>query len=288
MNPDCSILSYQFDAAVIHCPGREQAIAPVGARWVEIHTASGQYPALTWLPSPDWAERHVEIAKCHAVDLRLPDDTCVLLLTQTCPLANVAATDFVPRKACVHDGCVDAVRALIAGIDHPALRRFVEDAFLLREAFLWYWTSPASLRHHHAYNGGLVMHSVDVANRANLALADQPHQRDFAVAYALLHDFGKLWAYEDGHLSGEASQLGHEQIGFDRLMPAIWRLRESWPDGGLVMQRLLSGDWKRGNGSPALAVGSLVRSLDQYSAESDLRVSGASSRKDVVVFDAQD
>ena len=95
-------------------------------------------------------------------------------------------------------------------------------------------------------------------------------QRDFAIAFGLLHDYGKVWAYEGGQLTEIANRLGHEQIGYEKLLPGLLRLREAWPDGGLVMQSLLSGQWKRDGKAPIQAVGNVVRALDQFSAESDM------------------
>jgi 3'-5' exoribonuclease len=53
--------------------------------------------------------------------------------------------------------------------------------------------NPAGMRMHHAYIGGLLQHSVDVAGIA-IALAEQIGNvdKDLVVAGALLHDIGKL------------------------------------------------------------------------------------------------
>lgn len=152
-------------------------------------------------------------------------------------------------------------------IDNSYLSRFLKSAFSVRDAFLWFWTCPASIAHHHAEPGGLVRHTLEVATRAAQAMRGNPVQRDFAIAYALLHDYGKLWSYDDGHLTEIARKLGHELIGYEKLFPYILRLRDEWPEGGLVMQSLLSGEWKRNGTKPIQAVGNVVRSLDQFSAE---------------------
>ena len=62
--------------------------------------------------------------------------------------------------------------------------------------------NPAGMRLHHAYIGGLLQHSVDVAVLA-IAMAESIGgvDKDLIVAGALLHDVGKLreisapWAF---------------------------------------------------------------------------------------------
>ena len=86
-----------------------------------------------------------------------------------------------------------------------------------------------------------------------------------------MHDFGKLWSHDSGHLTRAAQHLGHEHLGFEKLMPLILQLRERWDEGGYIMQSLLSGNWKCDGQAPIVAVGNVVRSLDQFSAEGDQR-----------------
>jgi hypothetical protein len=93
--------------------------------------------------------------------------------------------------------------------------------------------------------------------------------RDLGIVLALLHDVGKLWCYES--LYSHLEPLGHELVGLAKLHGPIERLAEEWPDGAVALRALLSGQWKRQGGKPLLAIGSLVRALDQTSAEADMR-----------------
>ena len=75
---------------------------------------------------------------------------------------------------------------------NPGLRALLETIFSgnLYNKFIM---NPAGMRMHHAYIGGLLQHSVDVAGIA-IALAEQIGNvdKDLVVAGALLHDIGKL------------------------------------------------------------------------------------------------
>ena len=80
----------------------------------------------------------------------------------------------------------------IKAVRTPGLRMLLETIFSgnTYEAFV---SNPAGTRLHHAYIGGLLQHSVDVADLA-VALAGQIEgvDKDLIIAGALLHDLGKI------------------------------------------------------------------------------------------------
>ena len=80
----------------------------------------------------------------------------------------------------------------IKAVRTPGLRVLLETIFSgnTYEAFVY---NPAGTRLHHAYIGGLLQHSVDVADLA-MALAGQIEgvDKDLIIAGALLHDLGKI------------------------------------------------------------------------------------------------
>ena len=83
-------------------------------------------------------------------------------------------------------------KAQIVGIVDEGLRSLVEEVFS-GEAYKQFLINPAGMRLHHAYVGGLLHHSVSVAELA-CAMAGKigGMDRDMVLAGALLHDVGKL------------------------------------------------------------------------------------------------
>ncbi len=83
-------------------------------------------------------------------------------------------------------------KALLDAIVDPPVKKLLEEIF---QGVLYqsYKTNPAGMRLHHAYIGGLLEHSVDVAELA-LAMADKigNTDKDLVIAGALMHDLGKL------------------------------------------------------------------------------------------------
>ena len=100
---------------------------------------------------------------------------------------------------------------LVAQISRPPLRELLGEIF---SGSRWeqFIRNPAAKRFHHAYIGGLLEHSVDVAEMALAIAATLPAvDRDMIIAGALLHDIGKTeeisadigFSYtENGHMVG--------------------------------------------------------------------------------------
>ena len=100
---------------------------------------------------------------------------------------------------------------LVAQISRPPVRELLGEIF---SGSRWeqFIRNPAAKRFHHAYIGGLLEHSVDVAEMALAVAATAPGvDRDMVIAGALLHDIGKTeeisadigFSYtEAGHLVG--------------------------------------------------------------------------------------
>ncbi|PLV59499.1 phosphohydrolase [Thermotoga sp. KOL6] len=99
--------------------------------------------------------------------------------------------------------------------DYKKLLRafFVED----REFSEKFFRSPAGMRVHHAYIGGLLEHSVTVAEMCKEISKYYPLNRDLLITGALLHDIGKVEEYvvtESGiEVSTEGELKGHIAIG---------------------------------------------------------------------------
>jgi len=125
---------------------------------------------------------------------------------------------FVPSSSRDHRDLVSELRALIAGL-RPPYRAVVTAALEPEMERLARW--PAAVEAHHAWVGGLLEHTLEVARLA-LAIAQTvpgPDQ-DLVVAGALLHDVGKLDTYRVGS-SFEATDggrlFGHVLTGFHRV-----------------------------------------------------------------------
>jgi len=254
-----------------HCHELAAAVDTVAAEAgaparVRIFHANGPTDAWSWIAPP--TAPPTRIAKCRVTILPLDvGDQSTQLAMRFDPDDALDAFELIPDGFGHSEGIVFRTRDLADAIQTPPLRHFLSDVFSIPHVFHWFWTSPASQHHHHAYRGGLADHSVEVAENVLNAPSLAAMERELGVVFALIHDLGKLWCYEETgrHLLA----MGHELVALDRLHEPLEALAREWPDGAVALRALLAGVWKQ-RGKPILAVGKLVQAYDQASAERDL------------------
>jgi 3'-5' exoribonuclease len=148
------------------------------------------------------------------------------------------------------------LRELLGTIQNPHLRHLLNA--VLADAWPGYRDAPAAKRYHQAYRHGLLEHSLTVAQAVGAISATFPGiDRDIAVTGALLHDIGKLDAYElqagsismsdDGRLHGEIP------LGYYRVRRTIERLDGFPPQlAQAVLHIILSHHGSLAHGSPVV------------------------------------
>jgi len=112
------------------------------------------------------------------------------------------------------------------------LRSYFDDEFFMNTFKVW----PAAVKHHHAYRGGLIEHTVAVL-RICLTLGETYNtvNNDMLIAGALLHDIGKVKSYNydinQGGISVSDSgiMMGHLVIGSEDVGERICRMQNSCP-----------------------------------------------------------
>ena len=171
-------------------------------------------------------------------DNLLPEDDITNLL----PKGNFNEQEYITR-----------LQNLIKTVRNPGLRALLETIFSgnLYDKFIM---NPAGMRMHHAYIGGLLQHSVDVAGIA-IALAEQIGNvdKDLIVAGALLHDIGKLREISSQigfPYTNEGRLLGHIAMSIIIVQEAAAKLK--FPSARLeqLQHILLSHHGDNEKGSP--------------------------------------
>jgi len=151
------------------------------------------------------------------------------------------------------------LRELIATVQSPYLRLLLAAIFAPGSAT---WTSyreaPAAKHYHQAYAHGLLEHSLTVAQAVGAISAVFPRlDRDVAVTGALLHDLGKLEAYEMSSSGIEMSDRGrlHGEIalGYFRIRSEIERI-DGFPEevSQALLHIILSHHGSLEHGSPVV------------------------------------
>jgi len=82
--------------------------------------------------------------------------------------------------------------SLVSSMDSNALKNFIAEVLMPSDVCLSYIQAPASLNHHHNFPGGLISHSLEVAQIVATMPWKDNISRDLAITSALFHDIGKI------------------------------------------------------------------------------------------------
>ena len=146
---------------------------------------------------------------------------------------------------------------LIRAVRSPVIKSLLDNIFT-GNVYDKFVVNPAGTSMHHAYLGGLLQHSVDVASLA-VAMAEQIGNvdKDIIIAGALLHDIGKLreispqmgFPYTD-----EGRLMGHIAMSAMMLQEAASRLKIPAARIEQLQHVLLSHHGDNEKGSPVACV----------------------------------
>jgi len=225
---------------------------------------TGAMDAVFWKPTPD----HLHDAP-HLQFVFVSGDVCLYgqkKQVKINALRSVAAPEdtaaFVPCSPFPLPDLLRRFAAHRATVSDRALRGLLIAVF--EDARMWnrFITFPAAKANHHAFQHGLLQHTVEVADfasamvlarRAGACDAATTPSLDLVIAGALLHDIGKTRELENTGYGYEYSRpgklLGHISIGVQIVLARMGRdlspvLRDS------LLHILLAHHGKREYGSP--------------------------------------
>jgi 3'-5' exoribonuclease len=151
------------------------------------------------------------------------------------------------------------LRRLVDTVRNPWLRQLL-DALLGPQSKIWerFRRAPAAKYYHQAYLHGLLEHSLSVGQAVSAISGSFPGvDRDLAVTGGLIHDIGKIEAYESDpvaiDLSDQGKLLGEIPLGYYMVRSTIERI-EGFPAelARAVLHIVLSHHGALENGSPVL------------------------------------
>ena len=161
------------------------------------------------------------------------------------------------------------LRALLTWIPDSPLRQFLIRVISDKNIFDSFFTVPASINHHHAFSGGLLVHSVDAAWYIFNNQQIPPNERYFGAVIALFHDIGKIKTYSNNKTTTELGSLvNHELLSLEILAPHLSWLDDI--DAQLAIAIRYALTWKKESYDPIpkLDVIEIVKMSDRVSAGS--------------------
>lgn len=183
-------------------------------------------------------------------------------------IAPTQAKPLAQRKA------LTRIRAMLLKLPTSPLKTFVCEVFAdpgILHAFL---SLPASQHHHHAYPGGLFIHSVDTAWRIYINPSLQGREKNIAVVAALLHDIGKVATHtREGRLTSMGRYVNHDALTLSVLDAALKRLDARDEITALLLRHYLT--WNpRKRSIPRSTGAAYVRTADMASTAVELQRGG--------------
>lgn len=176
----------------------------------------------------------------------------------------------VPESLCT---LVMSVRSLRSVHLKNFIRRVIERRDRL-EAFL---NAPASRSHHHAYRGGLLEHSLDVArNVVAMIQLNEPEMsrplQELGFVAGLLHDIGKTYTYDSrGKPSSTWSLCDHDALTLEACAFGLAYLDRHEPDLAVTLRHIwtCASPGARYGIRSASPLARYVRDADAQSAAAD-------------------
>ena len=164
------------------------------------------------------------------------------------------------------------LRELIGTVQSPSLRELLDRFFGAgTESWARFREAPAAKHYHQAYAGGLLEHTLSVAQAVSAAANFFPGiDREIAVTGAMLHDIGKTEAYNDDPLAIELTDAGRLEGEIPRGYYKVRREIEDIEDfdpalAQAILHIILSHHGQLEHGSPVVPAtreATLVHSID--------------------------
>jgi 3'-5' exoribonuclease len=196
--------------------------------------------------------------KLESVRSAQPEEWEPEALAETAPIpADRLESDLRELNSTIQNASLSALLARFFGEGTESWERF-------RQA-------PAAKYYHQAYSGGLLEHTLSVAQGVSAAAAFFPGiDRDTAVTGALLHDIGKTDAYNDDPLAIDLTDAGRLQaeipLGYYKVRREIEEIEGFDPDlAQAVLHIVLSHHGTLEHGSPVVPCtreAALVHAMD--------------------------
>ena len=225
---------------------------------LRIGDRSGEMPARVWDNAEEVASSFESGDVVHIrgrVEEYEGQGQIIVQRLRLCEPAEYDKADFVRTSARPPAEMLQQLRENIHGIGEPNLKALCEAVFDDEEIVGRFVQAPGAKAMHHAYVGGLLDHTLNVAEIVKAAARLHPDlDCDLLVAAALLHDLGKIDELE-GEMAFDYTDLGNfvgHVVLTDRIVNKKIAELADFPSqlAALLTHKLLSHHGEREWGAP--------------------------------------
>jgi len=178
----------------------------------------------------------------------------------------------LPYSRCPEPEALTDFTKMILCIEHDGLRRLLTETFCLEHIAIPFMQVPASLRYHHNYSGGLLVHSIECATIIRELSIFSQQDRELGITAALLHDLGKIKTIGIDFSRPELGKaIDHEAITLELCASALAGLDMEYPDLGIDLRHVLTcRSIKRWGHEAKLPIAHALQLADRLSSDKSL------------------
>lgn len=183
----------------------------------------------------------------------------------------------LPRVYCPVPAVFDQLVTTVQSLQSKHLRGFLTRVLERKERLEAFLNAPASVTYHHAYPGGLLEHSLDVANNAVAMLRlNEPAMprlmQETCFVAGLLHDIGKTYTYDSKGKPNAAWKLcSHDAFTLEACAYGLAYLDQHEPDIAITLRHIwtCASPGARYGQPAAMTLARYIRDADGQSAMAD-------------------
>jgi len=184
---------------------------------------------------------------------------------QHIPEDDIDARDFLPQSTEDIDEVMTEIDRFRTQVNNVYFKKLL-DTFFEDQAFVKkFRVAPAAKRAHHAYLGGLAVHTLNVLKlMGNMQAVYRSVNLDLLITAGMLHDIGKIYEYsykKKLDISTKGRMLGHIVISYEMIVEKIDKIPQFPEDLRLkLLHMILShhGEFEWGSPKQPLFLEALI------------------------------
>ncbi|MEH6643925.1 TraI domain-containing protein [Vreelandella glaciei] len=192
-------------------------------------------------------------------------------------VATLKTLHSLPRIYCPAPDTLDRLVATAQSLQSEHLRTFLTQVLERKDRLEAFLNAPASNNYHHAYPGGLLQHSLDVANNAmGMLRLNEPAvpriMQETCFVAGLLHDIGKTYTYDSKGKPNAAWKLcSHDAFTLEACAFGLAYLDQHAPDIAMTLRHIwtCASPGARYGQKAAMTLARYVRDADGQNAMAD-------------------
>ena len=170
----------------------------------------------------------------------------------------------IPRDASAHHEDVARLVKIVECVEYEALRRFVAHTLIQSRIMVPFLRNPASLNYHHNYIGGLLRHSIRVAELFAENMVGRKEEKALGIVGALLHDIGKTATLSESMIyTATGTMVNHDSLTLELCASPIKILSKTNPRYADILRHIWTCEKEQFRYSTKLNIASQIQRFDR-------------------------